>query len=228
MSNPIARKDILENNFINPNLKGSSSNLENSELSNILARQTNKGRFDQNLIKNEENNKKISFENNLNDEKFDESFDKSLIEMKKKYLEDQKNVSFNNPKGVDFGFMFKLQWCFANKNSNTQRRKIKAYEFLMNYLNKRLDLIYYLKRLNKGDLINSFIFNEIQNKTLDYLEKPNVFINEEISLFENEDDKAAINEIMQEYKNKIKNKHLNKFDKKLFVLLPDKIKFQIV
>ena len=91
-----------------------------------------------------------------------------------------------------------------------------------------MDIINHFKRLNKIDLINSFIFTELQNQTFNYLEKPNIFIDEEISLYEKNEDKGGIKCLIQEYKERIKNKTLDKFDQKLILLLLEKVTFQIV
>jgi hypothetical protein len=178
---------------------------------------------------NEKENKNQLPSNQIND-RLNDLYQKSIFEKKKKllYLDVASNLSISNSKNVDFGVWFKIRSCFTKGNSNTQKRKIKAYEFLINYFNKRLDLIYYFKRLNKNDLINSFIFTEIQNKTFDYLEKPNIFIDGEITSYEIYEDKSAISDIIKNYSDKVKDENLDYYDQKLLKLLPEKIQFQIV
>lgn len=204
-------------NFISPNIK-LSRNMRNSEQNNILV--------DDKCLINELNaiENKSQLPINLIKEESNVSPEKSIIEKKKNFV----NLSIDNSKNVDFDIMLKLRSCFTKKNSKIQKKKLNSYEFLNNYFNKRLDLIYYFKRLNKSDLMNSFIFTEMQNKTFDHLEKPNIFIDKEISLYEVNQNQDAISDITQHYQEKIKNNNLDDFDQKLLMLLPDKIQFQIV
>jgi len=204
-------------NFVTPNIK-LSRNMRNSEQNNILV--------DDKCLINELNEKenKSQLPINLIKEESNVSPEKSIIEKKQNFV----NLSIDNSKNVDFDIMLKLRRCFTKKNSKIQKKKLNSYEFLNNYFNKRLDLIYYFKRLNKSDLMNSFIFTEMQNKTFDHLEKPNIFIDKEISLYEVNQNKDPISEITQHYQQKIKNNNLDDFDQKLLMLLPDKIQFQIV
>ena len=178
---------------------------------------------------NEKENKHQLPSNQIND-RLNDLYQKSIFEKKKKllYLDVASNLSISNSKNVDFGVWFKIRSYFTKGNSIIQKRKMKAYELLINYFNKRLDLIYYFKRLNKNDLINSLIFTEMQNKTFDYLEKPNIFIDGVISLNEIYEDKSAISDIIKNYRDKVKDENLDYYDQKLLTLLPNKIQFQIV
>jgi hypothetical protein len=203
------------NNFISPNIK-ISRNMRNSEQKSILV----ENKCFINELNEKENKSQLPI--NLIKEESNVSSEKSIIEKKQNFV----NLSIDNSKNVDFDIMLKLRSCFK-RNSKIQKKKLNAYEFLINYFNKRLDLIYYFKRLNKSDLINSFFFTKMQNKTFDYLEKPNIFIDGEISSYEIYEDKSAINDIIKHYKDKVKDENLDYYDQKLLKLLPEKIRFNL-
>jgi hypothetical protein len=63
------------------------------------------------------------------------------------------------------------------------------------------------------------LFNDLQRKAFNYLEKPNIFNEEQMKYFEGEKDKKIeIIEFIKEFKGKLESKTIDCFQKKLIIM----------
>ena len=90
-----------------------------------------------------------------------------------------------------------------------QKEKLSLYQFLSNYVKERLDVIFYLKTLEKIDRIKVLLLNYHQNISLDYIKKPNLRDNNELENLDLDIRKNRVkeaNEIIHYYNEKLQKK----------------------
>ncbi len=71
--------------------------------------------------------------------------------------------------------------------------------------------------------MNSFLFNPFQKKLLEYPFKPNIFSNDDLHDFgldKQEESSVPKSEITEYFTERIEKKTLDKYDRKIFTLLP--------
>ena len=70
-------------------------------------------------------------------------------------------------------FYFKLTYlsfCKCLKPStNEEKEKEKIFKFIKNYLSERLDVVYYIKTLDKIERMKLIMFNTCQNLSFEFL-----------------------------------------------------------
>ncbi len=62
--------------------------------------------------------------------------------------------------------------------------KVKIYEFALEYVKNKLDITSYITYMETVDKIKLFTYNEAQNIAFNNLKKPNLYNQEEMTLFE--------------------------------------------
>jgi len=86
-----------------------------------------------------------------------------------------------------------------------------------------MDLTYYLRTLHTIDITDSLLLNPFQKKLLEYPFKPNIFSKDDLHAFgldKPEEDCFPKSEITDYFVARIKEKKLDKYDTKIFKLLP--------
>jgi hypothetical protein len=131
----------------------------------------------------------------------------------------------NRPKNtIEFGLYYSLKYTFCFWRKST-KEKARIFRFLQNYLNERLDVIYYLRTLEILDRMKKILFNRHQNLSLDFLKTPNLYDQKELDSFDldlNRNIDKKFNDLVLYYSQKIKNKELNEVDEKLLNMInPD-------
>ncbi len=131
----------------------------------------------------------------------------------------QKNDSAN----MNFTLSFIIRYCICNPKSTREKKKLKVFSNLNNYLTQRMDLIYYLRTLFAIEMTNSFIFNPFQKKLLEYPFKPNIFNGEDLHAFgldKQDEAKYPKSEITDYYNSRIKENTIDKYDITILKHLP--------
>jgi hypothetical protein len=148
--------------------------------------------------------------------------DPQLKEKIKKLYSNEKHI-----KTVDhfpLGFLLKTMCCMKSL-TRLQQEKAKVYSFSRNYVIERLDVIYYLKIINRVEKMKSIIFNSAQVLAFDYLKKPNLYNDEEreMSNIHLESDKELnAFKIVQYFKTNLADG--NPLDLRMYDLLDPKLK----
>src|SRR5690606_264162 len=82
-----------------------------------------------------------------------------------------KNKVRSNGCKIDYGVLFVIKntvcWCRRDKTYPT-------YQLLKKYLNMRLDVVNYLKTLDKFDKLRMLMLNEYQNISFDFMKPVNI------------------------------------------------------
>jgi len=114
----------------------------------------------------------------------------------------------------------------SSPSKDSDKKKAQVFKDLDNYLNQRMDLIYYLRTLYAIDITHSLLFNPTQKKMLEYPFKPYIFTREDLHSFELDrklDAKMHQNEVSDYFGTRLKENKLDKFDRKIFKILPQEL-----
>jgi len=154
--------------------------------------------------------------------------------LKKSNLSSERNNSSKTNKNIKFGFCFRLKRLksyFSTPSSDLEKKKVLVFENLNDYLDQRLNLIYYLRTLYTINIMNSLLFNPYQKRMLEYPFKPNIFSKEDLDLFglskKSETNPLINNEISEYFGMRLEEKKLDKYDRKIFKILPKEITAKI-
>jgi len=162
------------------------------------------------------------------------------------YIEDERQANVNstpndkstsNPKSpqkilteesnnITFLLSFIVKSFCCNRKTAIDKKKLEVYSNLKDYYIKKMDMIYYLRTLNGIEVTNSMLFNPYQKKLLEYPFKPNIFNIEDLHAFGmNKQEEASFpqSEITDYFTKRIEKKKLDKYDRKIFKLLPKAI-----
>jgi hypothetical protein len=107
----------------------------------------------------------------------------------------------------------------CSKNKNIENN---LFNNALEYLNERLDVIYYIKAVEKLDRLKVLLLNYNQNISLDYIKKPNLNSKNDldslhINLTRNYD--KEMNDLILYYKQKLERNELDELDKQLIELI---------
>ncbi len=111
----------------------------------------------------------------------------------------------------------------CNRKTAKDKKKLQVYSNLKDFYIKRMDMIYYLRTLNAIEVTNSMLFNPNQKKLLEYPFKPNIFSIEDLHAFGmNKQEEASFpkSEITDYFAARIEKRKLDKYDRKIFKVLP--------
>jgi hypothetical protein len=116
-----------------------------------------------------------------------------------------------------YTFMYVLSCC---KKTNAKNNNI--YNYALDYLTERLDIIYYLKSVEKLDKLKVLLLNYHQNVSLDYIKKPNINSQSYLDLLHiniKRDYNKEMDELVVYYKEKLEKNQMDNFDKQLIELM---------
>ncbi len=170
----------------------------------------------------------------------------SLIKLDDKKEEDIKNKLKEEKERVDevkkeyslgFCLYFKKFICKGKLNQK-EFTKVSIYEFAMNFVLEKMDIISYMNLQSNFDKYQLFNFNKIQKLTFKNLRKPNLMVKEDLELFdldfsEDKDNNEKMKEseigeqnlkIIKYFTQKLKGEGLDETDEKLYDFLHPKFK----
>jgi len=159
-------------------------------------------------------------------------FDEENLKINNYINKSQENInninnieSSKNPHGpnIKFSLAFSLKSYCCNPKTTKEKKKLQVFSNLNDYLNKRMDLTYYLRTLHTIDITNSLLLNPFQKKLLEYPFKPNIFSSEDLHAFgldKQEEASFPKSEITDYFAARIEKKKLDKYDRKIFKVLP--------
>jgi len=142
----------------------------------------------------------------------------------------ESSINLKNPQNkkdspnMNFTLAFIIKYCICNPKSTKEKKKLKVFSTLNDYLDQRMDLIYYLRTLFAIEITNSFIFNPFQKKLLEYPFLPNIFNEEDLHAFgldKQEEASFPKSEITDYFNSRIKEKTMDKYDITILKLLPE-------
>lgn len=223
----IARNNELENPQSELNSKNkminndmSNSNIEIINSSYVLPCKNNNN----NIAVNQRNSNNNINANTSSNEKDTKSY-LEIIEQLKQHAKTKVDQSQKNGSNINFGYWFKIKFLFCrNSLKKKDPHREKVFDILNSFLDERLDLISYLKYLNKIDKLKSIYFNQNQELAFDYEHKPSVFNLEEMGIFLRKkmanDDPQIKEFILNYFNNLIKTKSITDLDLKIIEKLP--------
>ncbi len=149
----------------------------------------------------------------------------------------------NQEKKLSFNFFFKLRNYFCQRLLlEKEKFKAKVFTEIENYLNQRLDVTYYLKNLVKFEKICGMHLNKIQNMSMEYIGKEDIF-NLVQSKEENDSlTKNKINsinavdrsiedinkfQIIKYFNGRLKNNSMTDIDRQILLFIDDDLKYKI-
>jgi hypothetical protein len=107
---------------------------------------------------------------------------------------------------------------FCNKKYNNNNH----YNYVLDYLNNRLDVTFYLKLIEKFDRFKVLFLNYYQNISLDYVKKPNINNKNDLDLLDidfKKDYEKEISGIILYFKQKLEKNEMNECDNHLLEML---------
>ncbi len=124
---------------------------------------------------------------------------------------------------ISIGFLdnFKRRFCynFYDKKKNN----LKYYDLMCDYIDSRLDIIFYFKNLISTEKFKTFFLNDHEMRTFDYMGKLNVYDIEE----EMETKKQDYYMFLDYFCDKLNQKGLKPYDEKIFNMMRDDILLEI-
>jgi hypothetical protein len=129
------------------------------------------------------------------------------------------NLSLNKVTSWNSGLIYSLK---KNCSKYFLSEKEKANDLIVKYFENRLDVIYYLKFVEKMEILNSLKFHRNQMNALNFIEKKNLWEKKNIKALEDEsdaytDDKKQ--EIYEYFGNKKESNSLDEIDKIILNLI---------
>jgi len=197
----------------NSNQNGDTSNINLSVDLKYLSKKISNN----NIISNEYDGNLKKLENNNKISK--------IIELKS----DSTTKTIQKIEKKPFSYFTKIRQVFCNRKQN-DNDEYKIFHILTSYINRRTDIICYLKYLDKFDIFKSLYLNETQQIAFDHFRKPDIYnkkVLEKINLKPLNIYSEEKEQIELYYLHAYKNEELTKKDELIFDNLPDKLKENI-
>lgn len=173
--------------------------------------------------------------NNALDNSKSNFFNNNKCDSYKSYLKRENNI-----KNVKISFLLIIKsLCCRKRLLKNSVDELNVYEGINYFLNKRLDVKYYIKNIIKFDKFRQLFLNSAQNLCLDFLKKESIskFLSDDISKklvgktgarkkrksLDNKEDGSKITKIAFYFKNKLLNRSLDEKDNFLFQIINNQI-----
>jgi hypothetical protein len=166
--------------------------------------------YDYNLsLKNKLSEKRISLQKHRR--KFSGNDEPEIQSVTTENKERKPQGKIIRPARLSIYYILKSKLC-KRFMTRQQEELYKVCEFSKKYLDERLDIVNYLKTLEKFDRFRLLFLNYTQNACLDFIKKPNIHDEEEMEYLDHNFGKSLKNkeeDIIQYYNHKIKSEDLS-------------------